>query len=51
VSKKIIIKTPEQIEGIKASSILAAKTLEIVAPFVKQGNYQIPKRYLQPIYA
>jgi methionyl aminopeptidase len=34
---KIIIKTPEQIEGIRLSSVLAAQTLEIVAPYVKQG--------------
>jgi methionyl aminopeptidase len=34
---KIIIKTPEQIEGIRASSVLAAQTLKAVAPFVKPG--------------
>ena len=35
---KIIIKTPEQIEGIRASSILAAQTLKAVEPFVKPGT-------------
>jgi len=34
---KIIIKTPEQIEGIFRSSQLAAKTLKAVEPFVKPG--------------
>ncbi|MFN4082187.1 MAG: type I methionyl aminopeptidase [Bacteroidia bacterium] len=34
---KIIIKTPEQIEGMRQSSIIAAKTLKAVAPFVKAG--------------
>ncbi len=34
---KIIIKTPEQIEGIKKSSRLAALTLKTVAPFIKAG--------------
>lgn len=34
---KIIIKTKEQIEGIRLSSQLAAKTLIAVAPFVKAG--------------
>ncbi|MDP1725918.1 MAG: type I methionyl aminopeptidase [Bacteroidota bacterium] len=34
---KIIIKTPEQIEGIKKSSIVAAQTLKAVIPFVKPG--------------
>ena len=35
--KKIIIKTPEQIEGIRKSSKLAGQTLEYVAEFVKEG--------------
>lgn len=35
--KKIIIKTPEQIEGIRRSSKLAGQTLEYIAPFVKEG--------------
>lgn len=35
--KKIIIKTPEQIEGIRKSSKLAGQTLEYIAPFVKEG--------------
>lgn len=34
---KIILKTPEQIEGIRQASIIAAKTLKAVAPFVKPG--------------
>ena len=34
---KIIIKTPEQIEGIRQSSILAGNTLNIVAPYIKPG--------------
>jgi len=34
---KIIIKTNEQIEGIRLSSQLAAQTLKAVAPFVKPG--------------
>ena len=34
---KIIIKTPEQIEGIRQSSIIAAQTLKVVEPFVKPG--------------
>lgn len=34
---KIILKTPEQIEGIRQSSQLAGKTLLAVAPFVKAG--------------
>ncbi len=33
----IIIKSPEQIEGIKKSSIIAAQTLKVVAPYVKAG--------------
>jgi methionyl aminopeptidase len=36
-SPVIIIKTPEQIEGIRKSSILAAKTLDHIAPFVVPG--------------
>lgn len=36
-SSKIIIKNKEQIEGIRLSSQLAAKTLIAVAPFVKEG--------------
>lgn len=35
--KKIIIKTPEQIEGIRKSSKLAGQTLEYIADFVKEG--------------
>ncbi|MCY1721567.1 type I methionyl aminopeptidase [Prolixibacteraceae bacterium Z1-6] len=34
---KIIIKTPEQIEGIRQSSKLAAKTLDFAEQFVKAG--------------
>ena len=34
---KIIIKTPEQIEGIRLSSQLAGETLKIVEPYVKPG--------------
>jgi methionyl aminopeptidase len=34
---KIIIKTPEQIEGIRKSSKLAAQTLDYVEQFVKEG--------------
>lgn len=34
---KIIIKTPEQIEGIKQASIVAANALKAVKPFVKAG--------------
>lgn len=35
--KKIIIKTPEQIDGIRRSSKLAGQTLEYIAEFVKEG--------------
>ena len=35
--KKILIKTPEQIEGIKKSSRLAAATLDMIAPYMKPG--------------
>ena len=35
--KKIIIKTPEQIDGIRKSSKLAGQTLEYIAEFVKEG--------------
>lgn len=35
--EKIIIKTPEQIEGIRKSSKLAGQTLEYIAPFVEEG--------------
>lgn len=35
--KKIIVKTPEQIEGIRKSSKLAGQTLEYIAEFVKEG--------------
>lgn len=35
--KKIIIKTPAQIEGIRKSSKLAGQTLEYIAEFVKEG--------------
>jgi methionyl aminopeptidase len=34
----IIIKTPEQIEGIRKSSQLAAQSLKVVAPYVKPGT-------------
>lgn len=36
-NSKIIIKTPEQIEGIRKSSKLAAQTLKAVAPYIKAG--------------
>lgn len=35
--EKIIIKTPEQIEGIRKSCKLAGQTLEYIADFVKEG--------------
>ena len=35
--EKIIIKTPEQIDGIRKSSKLAGQTLEFIAEFVKEG--------------
>ncbi|MDP2890565.1 MAG: type I methionyl aminopeptidase [Bacteroidota bacterium] len=35
--EKIIIKTPEQIEGIRKSSKLAGQTLEYIAQFVREG--------------
>ncbi|MBW8326373.1 MAG: type I methionyl aminopeptidase [Prolixibacteraceae bacterium] len=35
--EKIIIKTPDQIEGIRKSSKLAGQTLEYIAEFVKEG--------------
>ena len=35
--EKIIIKTPEQIEGIRKSSKLAGQTLEYIVPYVKAG--------------
>jgi methionyl aminopeptidase len=35
--KKIIIKTPAQIDGIRKSSKLAGQTLEYIAKFVKEG--------------
>ncbi len=35
--EKIIIKSPEQIEGIRRSSKLAGQTLEYIAQFVKTG--------------
>lgn len=35
--KKIIIKTPEQIDGIRKSSKLAGQTLEYITQFVKEG--------------
>jgi len=34
---KIIIKTPEQIEGIRKSSRLAASVLNIIEPYIKPG--------------
>ena len=34
---KIVIKTPEQIEGIRQSALLAAKTLDHAEQFVKEG--------------
>ncbi|MCX6187757.1 MAG: M24 family metallopeptidase [Bacteroidetes bacterium] len=43
---KIIFKNEEQIEGIKQSSILAAKTLKAVAPFVKAG---VTTQYLNDV--
>ena len=33
----IVIKSPEQIEGIRKSAQLAAKTLKYIEPFVKPG--------------
>jgi methionyl aminopeptidase len=45
---KIIIKTKEQIEGIRLSSQLAANTLIAVAPFVKAG---VSTGYLNQICA
>jgi methionyl aminopeptidase len=45
---KIIIKTPEQIEGIRQSSKLAGETLNAVAPFVKAG---VTTEYLNKICA
>jgi methionyl aminopeptidase len=35
--EKILIKTPEQIDGIRKSSQLAGQTLEYIAPFVEEG--------------
>lgn len=35
--EKIIIKTPEQINGIRRSSKLAGQALEYIEPFVKEG--------------
>jgi len=35
--EKIIIKTPEQIDGIRKSSVLAANTLVYISEFVKEG--------------
>jgi len=35
--KKIIIKTPEQIDGIRKSSKLAGQSLEYITEFVKEG--------------
>jgi methionyl aminopeptidase len=46
VSKKIIIKTQEQIDGIHKSSILAGQTLKEVTPFVKAG---VTTKYLNDI--
>ncbi len=34
---KIIIKTPEQIEGIRKSSVLAGQTLQVVKEYIKPG--------------
>lgn len=34
---KIVIKTPEQIEGIRQSSVLAAQTLDYAEQFVQEG--------------
>ena len=45
---KIIIKTPEQIEGIRKSCMLAGNTLNIVAPYVKEG---VKTDYLNKICA
>src|SRR5574344_477198 len=33
----IIIKTPEQIEGIRKSSKVAAEALQIIKPYIKEG--------------
>jgi methionyl aminopeptidase len=43
---KIIYKNNEQIEGIRSSSVLAAQTLKVVAPFVKAG---VTTQYLNDI--
>lgn len=48
VGSKIIIKTLEQIEGIRKSSQLAGNTLKAVAPFVKAG---VTTEYLNRICA
>lgn len=48
LKSKIIIKTPEQIEGIRKSSVLAAQTLRAVAPYVKPG---VTTEYLNSICA
>ncbi|MFI5222110.1 MAG: type I methionyl aminopeptidase [Bacteroidia bacterium] len=45
-ASKIIIKTPEQIEGIRKSCEIAGETLNIVAPYVKQG---VTTEYLNSI--
>lgn len=45
---KIIIKTPEQIDGIRKSSVLAAQTLKAVQPFIKPG---VTTGYLNDICA
>ncbi|MCZ2141752.1 MAG: type I methionyl aminopeptidase [Bacteroidia bacterium] len=37
INSKIIIKTPDQIDGIRRASKLAGETLKAVAPFVKAG--------------
>jgi methionyl aminopeptidase len=35
--KKIIIKTPEQIDGIRKASHLAAATRDMIEPYIKPG--------------
>ncbi len=37
MAEKILIKTPEQIEGVRKSSILAAKALDYAGSLVKEG--------------
>jgi methionyl aminopeptidase len=37
MTKKIIIKTPTQIEGIRKASLLAAATRDMIEPYIKPG--------------